>query len=116
VTVYEPVQADLRNPNHFNRNHGPASDPRVYLEHAARALELAPLKELVLTPLPDPVSVAGGLFDHLAVSPASLLVVGGHHRRNHSGAGVVRSLLYSLTIPLLVVPVVVATGAASQAF
>jgi hypothetical protein len=80
----------------------------VYLEHAARQLELVPLKELVLTPLADPVSAAGGLLDHLAVSPASLLVVGAHHRHNHAGAGVVRTLLTSITIPLLVVPVTVA--------
>ena len=32
VTVYEPVLADLRNPEHFTRSHGPPSDPDVYLE------------------------------------------------------------------------------------
>jgi len=31
VTVFEPVLADIRNPEHFSRTHGPSSDPLVYL-------------------------------------------------------------------------------------
>ena len=101
VTVYEPVPADLRRPDHFPRSHGPASDPDLYLE-GIRARVVAELSGSVdVVAIPDPVSVAAGLAQHLEDRAALLLVVG---RRvgAHLGPGVLRELLRTVTVPVLV--------------
>jgi nucleotide-binding universal stress UspA family protein len=99
VTVYEPVLADLRRPEHFARSHGPATDPEAYLETVRS--ELAPTATTVA--IPDPVSAAAGLHDHLAAHPGRLLVIGGHHHAPKFGTGTVADVLQSAQLPLLLV-------------
>lgn len=85
------------------RRRGPATDPDLYLQQVrARLEELAP-RGVELTSIPDPVSVADGLSDHLAERPALVLVAGGEHHRNVF-AGVIRVLLRTLAVPVLLVP------------
>jgi nucleotide-binding universal stress UspA family protein len=104
VTVYQPMITDPGRPRHFSHLHGPTGDPLTYLRKVTEPLADVPLKELLLTPIPDPVSVANGLYEHLRESPAQLLVLGGHHRNGDAGAGVVRDVVQRSTTPLLVVP------------
>ena len=44
VTVYEPVLADLRNPEHFTRSHGPPNDPDVYLDSVRERVDPAEIE------------------------------------------------------------------------
>jgi nucleotide-binding universal stress UspA family protein len=107
VTVYEPVLPDLRNPDHFSRSHGPSSDPVEYLRRVTHGLDDGGRRRVELVAIPDPVSVAEGLSQHLAARPALVAVVGAHggtHREHHLIAGVVRHLLRQVHLPLLVVP------------
>ena len=104
VTVYEPVPADIRDPGHFTRGHGPATDPDLYLRQVRAQLEGQAPHGVECASIPDPVSVAAGLSDHLAERPALMLVAGGQHHRNVFAPGVVRVLLHSLTVPVLLVP------------
>lgn len=103
VTVYEPVPADLRTPDHFTRAHGPASDPDVYLQSMQRRVVDAGLAGVVeVVAIPDPVSVAAGVVSHLEDREAFLLVVGGRVGA-HVTPGVLRGLLRTVTLPVLVV-------------
>jgi nucleotide-binding universal stress UspA family protein len=99
VTVYEPVTADLRRPDHYTRHHGPSTDPEVYL--ASVQAELAPTAATVA--IADPVSVAAGLVDHLASDPAQVLVLGRHHRSPALGTRTAADVLRRSTLPLLIV-------------
>jgi hypothetical protein len=104
VTVYEPVLADTRRPEHFSRTHGPSSDPHAYLQGvASRFTDHVVRIELVA--IPDPVSVAGGLVDHLAQRPAFAVVAGGQHRTPTLWPGALGELIRNVAPPVLVVPV-----------
>jgi hypothetical protein len=103
VTVYEPVPADIRNPDHFSRTHGPSSDPVAYLEDATTGLDDGS-RGLELVALPDPVSIAVGLAEHLESRPALVVIAGGRRAKHHPWPGVVRELVRCLHEPVLVVP------------
>ena len=105
VTVYEPVPADIRDPEHYTRRRGPSTDPDLYLQQVRARLEENAPRGVELASIPDPVSVAAGLSDHLAERPALVLVAGGEHHRNVFAPGVIRVLLRTLVVPVLLVPV-----------
>jgi nucleotide-binding universal stress UspA family protein len=101
VTVYEPTPPDLRQPDHYFRSHGPPCDPDIYLDGVQRSLDGAGLASCTTAAIPDPVSVAAGLAQHLAERPAFLLVVGGQ-RRHRWPTSVLRDLLRVSPPPILV--------------
>ena len=103
VTVYEPVLADLRNPEHFTRHHGPAGDPDVYLESVRTRVDPG-AKGVDAAAIADPVSIAAGLERHLGERSALLLVLGARRAGAHVTPGVLRELLRNSTVPVLVVP------------
>jgi nucleotide-binding universal stress UspA family protein len=103
VTVYEPTPADLRQPDHYSRSHGPPCDPDEYLESIRRGVDTAGLTSCTTAAIPDPVSVAVGLADHLADRPGFLLVLGGPRRRPRWPGSVLRDLLRGSPPPMLVV-------------
>lgn len=104
VTVYEPVPADVRRPEHFSRSHGPSSNPVTYLDGMRHHVAEAGLDRIELAAIPDPVSVVGGLTDHLAQRPAVLLVAGGQQAGRHVWPGLLRDLVRTVGPPVLVVP------------
>ena len=104
VTVYEPVLADLRRPEHFDRRHGPPGDPDLYLAAMRDRISDVRLDGVETVAVADPISAGSGLEQHLADHPARLLVVGGGHRHHpHLGTGVAHHLLATATLPLLIV-------------
>jgi nucleotide-binding universal stress UspA family protein len=102
VTVFEPTPADLRNPDHFSRDHGPPIDPEVYLNGVRERVSQVRLVGVETTAVPDPVSVAGGLATEFAEHAPFLIVVGGGSRRLWPPS-VVSSLLRGMGPPMLVV-------------
>jgi nucleotide-binding universal stress UspA family protein len=102
VTVYEPTPPDLRQPDHYSRLHGPPSDPDVYLAGIERSLGNAAPAGCTTAAIPDPVSVAAGLAQHLNDRPAFLLVVGGARHHAHWPSSVLRDLLRRSPPPILV--------------
>jgi nucleotide-binding universal stress UspA family protein len=102
VTVFEPAPADLDQPGHFTRHHGPPVDPDVYLGAIERGADGHGLASVSTASIPDPVGVTDGIVDHLASRPAGLLVVGGG-RPKGLRAGTVRELLRTVSVPLVVV-------------
>jgi hypothetical protein len=102
VTVYEPVLADLRRPDHYTRMHGPAGDPDRYLEGVRGEVARYGVTNVSTEAIPDPISPAQGLEAHLQTRPATLLVVGGT-RNKHPIGGTVRRLVSTAGAPLLVV-------------
>jgi nucleotide-binding universal stress UspA family protein len=103
VTVYEPVPADIRQPNHYTRLHGPPGDPGTYLHTLGRYLEETGVVPVDLTAIPDATSVADGLTRHLYERPALLLLVGGRRPGPHVTPGMLRHLLREMPLPILVV-------------
>jgi nucleotide-binding universal stress UspA family protein len=103
VTVYEPVPADVRRPDHYSRGHGPSTDPDVYLDAMRGHVKDARLAGVTTAAIADPVSVADGLAHHLAEHPALLLLVGGA-RHHLSPSSLTRDLLRHTPPPVLVVP------------
>jgi nucleotide-binding universal stress UspA family protein len=103
VTVFEPVLSDLRRPEHFQRRHGPPGDPDVYLAAMRERIADVGLSGIDTVAIPDAVSIAAGLEQHLADAPAHLLVLGGGHRGVSPTRGVARKLLDNATVPLLIV-------------
>ena len=103
VTVYEPLPADIREPEHYSRRHGPSIDPDVYLGALRPRADLQGLAGVASVAIADPVSVADGVSRHLADNPAFLLVVGGG-RRHVWPSSLVRALLRRSPPPVLVVP------------
>jgi nucleotide-binding universal stress UspA family protein len=101
VTVFEPVPADIRQPEHFSRGHGPSTDPDLYLDRMRDRIGDQHLA-VATTAIPDPVSVADGLARHLAEHPAMLVAVGGG-RRHGWASSVTRELLRRSPQPVLVV-------------
>jgi nucleotide-binding universal stress UspA family protein len=76
VTVFEPVPSDLDQPEHFTRRHGPSGDPDAYVASMAQRLGDIGLTAIEAIAIPDPVSAASGLLDHLCDHPARLIVMG----------------------------------------
>jgi hypothetical protein len=103
VTVYEPVPADLRHPDHFTRRHGPPGDPAAYLRQLQQRVAGAALDGVDTFAVADPVNVGGGLQQHLRDDPARLVVLGGAGRGGRPSGGVARHLLIDSAPPLLVV-------------
>jgi hypothetical protein len=103
VTVYEPILADLRRPQHYERHHGPPGDPDVYLAAMRQRVADVGLEGVDTGAIPDPVSVGAGLEQHLDDAPARMLVLGGRHQGFRPTAGVARHVLASATLPLLIV-------------
>jgi hypothetical protein len=103
VTVYEPVPADLRHPEHHTRHHGPAGDPDTYLEDLCLDIARRGVANVSTAAISDPISPAAGLKSYLGAHPARLLVVGGRKRDTHPIGGTVRSLLSSVSAPMLVI-------------
>jgi nucleotide-binding universal stress UspA family protein len=104
VTVYEPVLPDLRNPEHFTRNHGPAGDPDAYLESVRARVDTQGVKGVDAVAIADPVNIAAGLERHLGEQSALLLVMGARREGAHVTPGVLRELVRTTTVPVLVVP------------
>ncbi len=104
LTVYEPVPSDIRRPEHFTRSRGPSIDPDLYLRRVSTRWEGSAVRGVESVSIPDPVSAAGGLVDHLTQRPALVLVAGGEHHRHLLTPDVLRSLLRALALPVLVVP------------
>jgi len=104
VTVYEPVEPDVRRPSHFTRDHGPPCEPDTYLAAIKRRVEAQNGIEVSTVAIADPVSVTAGLAGHLRQSPAGLLVVnGGYGAHPHRTRLVVHHLSRTVPVPLLVV-------------
>jgi hypothetical protein len=103
VTVYEPVPADVRQPDHYTRRHGPPGDADAYLDGLRRSIGETVAAGCRCVAIADPVSVATGLSEHLAAAPALMVVVGVHERR-HWLTTEARGLLQSSPPPVLVVP------------
>jgi nucleotide-binding universal stress UspA family protein len=112
VTVYEPVPADLRDPERYTRGRGPVTDPDLYLERMRAIVEERAPRGVEVASIPDPVSVAAGLSDHLAQRPALILIAGAQHHHSVFAPGVIRVLLRTLAVPVLLVPVPAAPGTA----
>jgi hypothetical protein len=104
VTVYEPVLADLRDPQHFSRGRGPAGDPDAYLASARGHVTGRGVATVEVVAIPDPVSVTAGLEKNLADDPARLMIVGGRPGA-HLVPGVLGHLLPNTPIPMMVVNV-----------
>jgi nucleotide-binding universal stress UspA family protein len=103
VTVYEPVPADIRRPDHYTRHHGPPGDPDTYLVGVSRRLEEMDMVPVDLTAIPDATSEADGLTRHLHDQPTLLLIVGGRPPGAHIAPGMLRHLLREMPLPILVV-------------
>ena len=104
VTVYEPVLADLRDPGHFSRDHGPEVDPRIYLEETRSRVVALGATSVEIAAVADPVSVTAGLIGHLGRNPAALVVVGRPRRAVRLGVGGMRQGLSTVPASVLVVP------------
>ncbi|MBV8387621.1 MAG: universal stress protein [Acidimicrobiia bacterium] len=103
VTVFEPVLADVRRPQHYTRTHGPSYEVDAYLSDVSRRLPLGSAR-VQRVGIADPVGVTVGLAEHLDAAPALALVVGGGRGAHHLGPGAVHDLVRRLPVPLLVVP------------
>src|SRR5262249_8093820 len=94
--------ADLRDPDHYSRRHGPPTDPDAYLEGVQRRVDDAGLTSCTTAAIADPVSVPVGLAEHLVERPAFLLVLGVHRRHLRWPSNVVRDLLRMSPPPMLI--------------
>ena len=103
VTVYEPVLPDLRRPAHYTRHHGPAGDPEKYLEGLGDDVARYGAAHVSTAAIPDPISPAAGLQSYLLEHPARLLVIGCRKRDTHPIGGTTRTLLSSVSAPMLVI-------------
>jgi Universal stress protein family len=104
VTVYEPVSADIRHPDHFTRHHGPPGDADAYAAALGRRLEAIVHAPVEVAAVADATSAADGLTRYLHDRPALLVVLGGGRRDGLSlGPGVLHRLLREMPLPVLVV-------------
>jgi nucleotide-binding universal stress UspA family protein len=99
VTVYEPVLAEVDDPNVFVRLWGTSYDPDVYLEAMKERVDDARLAGVTAVAIPDMSGPAAGLKQHLAALPARLVVLGA----DRAPSRVVRDLLETAPSPLLIV-------------
>ena len=102
VTVYEPG-APTCGDRRTSRATRPARRSRRLPLSDPRAVADVGLIGVDIVAVPDAVSVAVGLEDHLANAPARLLVLGGGHRGVSLSRGVARKVLDTATCPLLIV-------------
>ena len=103
VTVYEPVLADLDQPAHYTRHHGPTGDPDDYAKSVRDQVADFPFGVDAVA-IADPVAVADGLEQHLSDVPSRILVLGGRHPEPPKPSGsIARHLLRNVTLPVLVV-------------
>jgi nucleotide-binding universal stress UspA family protein len=103
VTVYEPVLADLRRPDHYTRMHGPPVDPERYLNGLRVEVAKYGVEDVTTDAIADAISPAAGLHTYLGAQPAELVVVGGRKRGKHPLGGTIRNMLLTASAPLLVV-------------
>jgi hypothetical protein len=103
VTVYEPVPAVVRRPDHYSRRHGPLGDADAYLDGVRHSVGEEAAAGCTSVAIADPVSVASGLSQHLAAHPAFLVVVGSHEP-HHWLTTEARALLQTSAPPMLVAP------------
>jgi nucleotide-binding universal stress UspA family protein len=103
VTVYEPVLADLRRPQHYTRMHGPPGDPEVYLAAMRERVSDVGLTQVATLAIEDAIGPGRGLEEYLGRFPARLLVLGGSRRHARLPSGVARHMLETATCPLLIV-------------
>jgi nucleotide-binding universal stress UspA family protein len=99
VTVYEPVLAEVGDPNLFVRGWGTSYDPDVYLEGVTERVDTAGLAGVTAVAIRDMSGPAAGLRQHLAHSPARLVVLGA----DRAPSRVARALLETSRSPLLIV-------------
>ena len=99
VTVYEPVLAEVGEPNLFVRRFGTSYDPDVYLEAMTERVNDAGLAAVNAVAIRDMLDPAAGLKQHLADLPARLVVLGA----DRAPSRVVRDLLETAPSPLLIV-------------
>jgi nucleotide-binding universal stress UspA family protein len=99
VTVYEPVLAEVGEPNLFVRLWGTSYDPDVYLEAMTKKVDTARLAGVTAVAIRDMSGPAAGLKHHLADLPARLLVLGA----DRAPSRVARELLETARSPLLIV-------------
>jgi nucleotide-binding universal stress UspA family protein len=99
VTVYEPVLAEVSDPNLFVRLWGTSYDPNAYLEAMVERVDSARLAGVNAVAIRDMSGPAAGLKQHLANSPACLVVLGA----DRAPSRVVRDLLEAVRSPLLLV-------------
>jgi Universal stress protein family len=99
VTVYEPVLAEVGEPNLFVRGWGTSYDPDDYLEAMTKRVDTARLAGVTAVAIRDMSGAAAGLKQHLAHSPARLLVLGA----DRAPSRVARELLETARSPLLIV-------------
>jgi hypothetical protein len=103
VTVYEPVPADIRNPEHFTRHHGPAGDPEAYLALVRERAAGMGVTGIDTVAIADPINPAAGIEQHLREAPSRLVVLGARRQKaRHLPGGVARHLLERAAVPLLV--------------
>jgi hypothetical protein len=99
VTVYEPVLAEVGDPNLFVRGWGTSYDPEAYLEAVTGRVDTAGLAGVTTVAIRDMSGPAVGLKQHLAHSPACLVVLGA----DRAPSRVAKELLESARSPLLIV-------------
>jgi nucleotide-binding universal stress UspA family protein len=99
VTVYEPVLAEVGDPNLFVRLWGNSYDPNVYLEAMMERVDNAGLAGVTAVAIRDMSGPAAGLKQHLAHSSAGLVVLGANGARSR----VASELLATTRSPLLIV-------------
>jgi nucleotide-binding universal stress UspA family protein len=99
VTVYEPVLAEVGDPNLFVRLWGTSYDPNLYLEAIMEGVDDAHLAGVNAVAIRDVSGPAAGLKRYLADLPASLVVLGA----DRAPSNVVRDLLEAAQSPLLIV-------------
>lgn len=95
VTVAEPIPPPLKPGAPYRRGHGPAIDADDYI---ARLVQDWQRRDVAVdgTAVHDPVSVAGGLADHLATRPAALVAA-----TTHARSGATRAVLGSVAAAIV---------------
>lgn len=95
VTVAEPIPPPLKPGAPYRRGHGPTIDADDYI---ARLVQDWQRRDVAVdgTAIYDPVSVAGGLADHLASRPAALVAA-----TTRARTGVTRAVLGSVAAAMV---------------
>lgn len=106
VTVAEPIPAPLPG-RPWRRMHGPDEDANRYMATVVERHrdDRVPIDGTVVY---DPVSVAGGLVDHLATHPASLVTVATHARRGGPRlvfGSAAADIVHRVPMPVLSIPI-----------
>jgi len=99
VTVYEPVLAEVGQPDLFVRGWGTSYNPDVYLGAMMERVDSERLAGVEAVSVRDMSGPAAGLKQHLAHLPARLVVLGA----DQAPSRVARELLETARSPLLIV-------------